>query len=110
MEINAFQERLAEVLADVRHPRLGAALALSEETGEVADLVLKAECYGDPDAKARLAGELADVLACVAELATAYGIDLDAACQAKLTDLAARAPKWARDLGPALTRARERMD
>jgi len=110
MELNRLQARVDEVLAEVRHPRVGAALALAEETGEVCDLVLKRECYGEaPDAQA-LAGELADVLVCVAELANAYGVDLAQAAADKLDDLGRRAPKWAQRLGPHLSEARDRMD
>ena len=75
--------RVEEILGAVRHPRVGAALALSEETGEVCDLVLKRECYGKDLAPDALAGELVDVLVCVAELANAYEIDLERAAEAK---------------------------
>jgi NTP pyrophosphatase (non-canonical NTP hydrolase) len=110
VEIKALQARLEQVLAGVRHPRVGAALALAEEVGEVSDLVLKAECYGQAPTEGALAGELADVVVCVAELASAYGVDLQAACAAKVEDLSARVPAWERDLGPSLERARGRMD
>jgi hypothetical protein len=110
LSLKSLQTKVEEILGDVRHPRVGAALALSEETGEVCDLVLKRECYGKdlpPDA---LAGELVDVLVCVAELANVYEIDLDQAARAKLADLARRAPAWAESLGPHLQAARKRMD
>jgi len=110
LDLGRLQEQVEHILGAIKHPRVGAALALAEETGEVCDLVLKRECYGetvDPD---QLGGELCDVLVCVAELANHYKIDLDAACRAKLTDLAGRAPTWARALGPSLADARRRMD
>lgn len=110
MDLTTLQADVARVLGAVAHPRVGAALALAEETGEVCDLVLKRECYGEPLAPEALAGELADVLVCVAELANHYGVDLTAAARAKLADLAARAPKWEATLGPSLARARARMD
>lgn len=110
MDLSQLQQRVETILAQVRHPRVGSALALAEETGEVCDLVLKRECYGEPLDAAALGGELADVLVCVAELASCYGIDLAEAARLKLDDLAQRAPKWAETLGPHLTAARARMD
>lgn len=110
LDLGALQRRVAALLAPVAHPRVGAALALAEEAGEVCKLVLERECYGAAPAPEQLAGELADVVVCAAELATRYGVDLDAACRAKLEDLGRRVPGWSEKLGPALARARERMD
>ncbi len=110
MELTTLQADVARVLGGVAHPRVGAALALAEETGEVCDLVLKRECYGQSLAPDALAGELADVLVCVAELANHYGVDLAAATRSKLADLAVRVPGWEATLGPDLARARARMD
>lgn len=110
LDLPTFQRRVAALLAPVAHPRIGGALALAEEAGEVCKLVLDRECYGTAPAPEKLAGELADVLVCAAELATRYGIDLDQAVQAKLADLSARVPKWTQTLGPALEQARRRMD
>ena len=62
MELKQLQADVARILESVTHPRIGAALALAEETGEVCDLVLKRECYGEAIETGRLAGELADVL------------------------------------------------
>lgn len=108
--LKALQDKVEEILGAVRHPRVGAALALSEETGEVCDLVLKRECYGEAVEDAKLAGELIDVLVCVAELANSYEIDLEQAARTKLADLAERAPGWEQSLGPSLAAARARMD
>lgn len=104
------QRRADEILAPVAHPRALAALALAEEAGEVAKLVLDAEGYGKTMDGAKLGGELADLIVAASELATRYGVDLDSACRAKLEDLSKRAPKWAVELGPALKAARARMD
>ncbi len=110
LDLKMLQQRVQFVLGGVAHPRVGAALALSEETGEVCDLVLKKECYGKTVSNEALGGELADVLMCVAELANAYGVDLAEACDAKLTDLAQRVPDWEREFGPHLEAARKRMN
>ncbi len=108
--LESVQARVAEILGALAHPRVGASLALSEECGEVAKLVLEREVYGQVGSDEALAGELCDVLVCVAELGNLYGIDLGAALSSKLDDLALRAPKWTEDFGPGLARARERMD
>lgn len=108
--LESVQARVAETLGALAHPRVGAGLALSEECGEVAKLVLEREVYGQEVSQEALAGELCDVLVCVAELGNLYGIDLGAALEAKLSDLAQRAPKWAEELGPGLAQARARMD
>lgn len=110
MQISTLQARVGAVLGALAHPRVGAGLALSEECGEVTKLVLEREVYGDAISDAALAGELCDVLVCVAELGNLYGLDLEAALEHKLTDLAQRAPAWAERLGPSLERARARMD
>lgn len=110
LDLAALQARVAALLAPVAHPRVGAALALAEEAGEVCKLVLERECYGAAPAPDKLAGELADVVVCAAELASRYGVDLDAAVRTKLEDLARRVPTWEASLGPALGAARRRMD
>lgn len=108
--LGALQGRVADLLAPVAHPRLGAALALAEEAGELCRVVLDHEVYGRPLDRPALAGELADVLVSAAELATRYEIDLERAMADKLADLERRVPGWAETLGPALARARARLD
>jgi NTP pyrophosphatase (non-canonical NTP hydrolase) len=110
LTVAELQRRAEEILAPVAHPRALAALALVEEAGEVARLVLEREGYGKPLDRAKLGGELADLIVAAAEVATRNGVDLDRACREKLEDLARRAPKWAAELGPALADARARMD
>jgi NTP pyrophosphatase (non-canonical NTP hydrolase) len=110
MTLESVQARVAETLGAIAHPRVGAGLALSEECGEVAKLVLEREVYGQAISDEAIAGELCDVLVSVAELGNLYGIDLGSALRGKLEDLAQRAPKWAEELGPGLAAARERMD
>ena len=99
------QARLAAVLRGLAHPPLGSSAALSEEVGEVAKHLLDHHGYGKALDAAALGGELADVLVCLCEIATLHRIDLDAAVRAKLADIAARAPGWRKDFGPALDAA-----
>lgn len=108
--LDALQRRVVTLLAPVAHPRIGCALALAEEAGEVCKVVLDREVYGKPLDPAALGGELADLLVAAAELAARYGVDLEAATQKKLLDLERRVPGWAEKLGPPLASARERMD
>lgn len=104
------QRRTAELLAPVAHPRTLVPLALLEEAGEVARVLLEHEGYGKPLDRDKLGGELADLLLALSELAGRYGVDLDAACRAKLADVATRVPDWTRKYGPALADARRRLD
>ncbi len=110
LSIAEFQRRTTALLALVAHPRVLAAVALMEETGELAKLVLEHEGYGQALDKKKLAGELADISVALAELASRYEVDLEAACVEKLADLQTRVPKWVEKLGPALEKARKRLD
>lgn len=110
LTLGELQRRAEAILGPVAHPRILAVLALSEEAGEVAKAVLEHEGYGRPLEPAKLGGELADLVIAAAELASRYGVDLETACAAKLADVASRAPGWAEKYGPALERARLRLD
>lgn len=98
--------QLRRTLRGLQHPPLGQATALAEECGEVAKLLLDRHAYGKPLSKADLAGELADVFVCLAEIAGAHGVKLGHAVQAKIADLAQRAPQWRKELSSALETAR----
>jgi NTP pyrophosphatase (non-canonical NTP hydrolase) len=104
--LEALRARLATILRGLDHPPLGMGVALAEECGEVAKLLLDHHAYGKPLDRDALGGELADVLVCLCEIATLHGIDLDRAAEAKAADLAKRADKWRTELGPALAKAR----
>ena len=103
LTLEAFRKETSTVLAGLEHPPLGSGVALAEECGEVAKILLDVHGYGRPLDPAALAGELVDVLVCIAEIATAHGIDLDRAARTKLDDLARRAPAWRAD--PVLMQA-----
>ena len=108
--VGELQRRTAALLAPVAHPRVLAAMALIEETGELAKLLLDHEGYGEPLDRNKVAGELGDILVALAELATRYEVDLEAAWTDKLADLQTRVPRWVEKLGPALERARNKLD
>ena len=100
--------RFAAILQDLDHPPLGAGVALAEECGEVARVLLDHHAYGKPLDQEMLGSELMDIFVVIAEIATLHGIDLDAAAAHKLDDLARRAPSWRADpsMVAALRRAR----
>lgn len=99
------QSRLAASLAGLHHPPLGSAAALAEEVGELSKHLVDHHCYGKAFDRAAFGAELADVLICVAELATLHGVDLQDAALAKIADVERLAPKWRTQLGGALERA-----
>lgn len=99
------QCRLAASLAGLHHPPLGSAAALAEEVGELSKHLVDHHCYGKAFDRAAFGAELADVLICVAELATLHGVDLQDAALAKIADVERLAPKWRTQLGGALERA-----
>jgi NTP pyrophosphatase (non-canonical NTP hydrolase) len=103
--LRELQARLSAILRGLEHPPLGSAAALAEEAGEVSKLLLDHHAYGKPLDPAALGAELADVLVCLCEIATLHGVDLAGAAESRLTDLAARAPRWKQELGAALERA-----
>ena len=104
--LDALRRRVKEILSGLEHPPLGLAAALAEECGEVARHLLDCHAYGRPLDRPALASELADVLICVCETATAHGIDLDAAMSARLAKLETQVPEWRAAFGEALRRAR----
>jgi NTP pyrophosphatase (non-canonical NTP hydrolase) len=109
--LSALQARVAKLLKDVRHPRVGAMLALMEEVGELAQLVTEREVYGQAKVEpAQLGGELADIQILLCELAEAYHLDLGQAVEGKLAVIAAKLPKWRKKYGPHLKKVRRHWD
>lgn len=109
MNLAEFQERANALLEGLEHPRVGAALALAEECGEVVKWVMEREMYAGAE-EAALADEIGDVLLALAELATRYGVDLGAAGAGALAKLERKAPGWRASLGHHLEDVRRRMD
>jgi len=109
MEIAAWQERVRELTVGIEHPRVGAALALAEEVGEVMRCVLDGEYYGKPDREA-LADEIGDVLIALTELCDRYGLALTASAEMGILKLERKAPQWKEELGDRLVELRRRMD
>jgi len=76
MQISELQERVRELTRGIEHPRVGAALALAEECGEVMRCVLDGEYYGK-DVRAALTDEVGDVLIALLEVCDRFGIEIE---------------------------------
>ena len=109
MDIATLQARIAELTRGIEHPRVGAALALAEECGEVMRCVLEREYYGK-DVGADLAEEVGDVLIALLELCDRFGISAAASAAAAVAKLERKAPGWREELGDHLRELRRRMD
>lgn len=109
MDIAHLQTRVREITRGIEHPRVGAALALAEECGEVMRCVLDGEYYGK-DVRAALADEVGDVLIALAEICERNGIELADSAAHALAKIERKAPVWKEELGDRLVELRRRMD
>lgn len=109
MQIADLQQRVLELTRGIEHPRVGAALALAEECGEVMRCVLDGEYYGK-DMRANLADEVGDVLIALVELCDRYGIALQESAHLAVKKLERKTPVWREELGERLQMLRARMD
>ena len=109
MHLDELQNEVMRLCEGIEHPRVGAALALGEECGEVMRCVLEKEYYG-ADIQDALTDEIGDVLIALAELCDRYGIRLESCATQAVGKLEAKAPGWREQLGPRLERLRARMD
>ena len=109
MDIRTMQARVRELTTGIEHPRVGAALALAEECGEVMRCVLDGEYYGKEN-RADLADELGDVLISLLEVCDRFGIELADCAEGAVDKLERKAPQWREELGERLVELRKRMD
>jgi hypothetical protein len=109
MTLDELQAKIRALTVGIEHPRVGSALALAEECGEVMRCVLDREYYGK-DVTAALADEVGDVLVALTELCDRFGISLAKSAEGAVAKIAAKAPAWRAELGDRLVRLRERMD
>lgn len=109
MRIQDLQQELKALTAGIEHPRVGAALALAEECGEVMRCVLDQEYYGK-DVRAALQGEVGDVLVALTEVCDRYGLSLEEAAVQAVAKIRRKAPEWRAELGDRLIILRRRMD
>ena len=109
MDLFRFQSDLASVLEGIEHPRVLAALAFSEEAGEVCKCVLDAEGYGK-EVRDDLEGEVGDALVSLTEVASRYGVSMERAASRALEKIRAKAPGWRAELSGRLVELRGRYD
>ena len=109
MTIDELQKKIRDLTVGIEHPRVGSALALGEECGEVMRCVLDQEYYGK-DIQAALADEVGDVLVALTEVCERFGISLAASAEQAVAKIARKAPQWRAELGDRLIRLRARMD
>jgi NTP pyrophosphatase (non-canonical NTP hydrolase) len=109
MTIHEAQRELAQLLSKVRHLRVGAALGLYEEVGELAKALMNWEIYGERD-RENLTEECADIFFSLVDISNAYGIDLDAACTRKLHNTRDKVEKWESKYGQRLSKIRDIFD
>ncbi len=109
MDIDQLQREIRDLCAGIEHPRVGAALALGEECGEVLRCVLDHEYYGKP-VRENLRDEIGDVLIALCELCERYDVRLADSAARAVEKLQLKAPQWRAELGDHLAQLRLRMD
>ena len=109
LTLEALQAEIRTLTQGIEHPRVGSALALAEECGEVMRCVLDREYYGK-DVTAALADEVGDVLIALTELCDRFGLSLAASAEMAVAKLRRKAPEWKKELGNRLIDLRKRMD
>lgn len=110
MKISEAQQEVKRILGKIEHPRLASYIALSEEVGEIADQIMKIEIYEEHTDKSKLAGEIADTMVALLELANVYQVDLEKELQDKFADLEPRAKKWEDMAANIIARKREKLN
>jgi NTP pyrophosphatase (non-canonical NTP hydrolase) len=111
------QDEARDLLGEeLKHPRLGAVLGLSEELGELVKEIMELEIYNKPEfpldeeTRQKISAEVGDVLFSLFEVCTAYGIDLETAYDYKLDKIRSKRDKWLVDLGDKLIQRRKELD
>ena len=111
------QAEAKELLGEeLKHPRVGAVLGLSEEVGELVKEIMELEIYSTPQfpldeqVRTALGDEAADVLFSLVEVCSAYGIDLETAYETKLAKIRGKREEWIARYSPGLRLRREKLD
>jgi NTP pyrophosphatase (non-canonical NTP hydrolase) len=91
-EYQNWAHRTSNEMLTQREGKIAAALGLTGEAGEVAELVKKWFAHGHPEDKDKLVKELGDVLWYVAEMASRCDIRLDSIAEQNIAKLKARYP------------------
>ncbi|GEM_PF-1303194 len=109
MEIQKTQEELRQLTKEIQHPRIGTVLGLYEEVGELAKAVMNWEIYGEKD-RDNFREECADVFFSLLDVANAYDIDLDTACESKIAITRTKIDSWVKKYGVRLGKLRSIYD
>ncbi|MBP7653302.1 MazG-like family protein [Candidatus Dependentiae bacterium] len=94
MNIKECQDTVSVLFKNISHPRIGAYIALTEETGELGKEIMEKEIYGQDTGTDKIKAELCDVMVCVFELANLYGVDLDSSLKTKFDYINSKISKW----------------
>lgn len=96
-------------MKEIQHPRIATVLGLYEEVGELAKAVMNWEIYGEKD-KENFREECADIFFSLIDVANAYDIDLDVACESKLSNTRTKIDSWTKKYGDRLGKLRSKFD
>jgi NTP pyrophosphatase (non-canonical NTP hydrolase) len=109
--LSALQKEAADILGDdLKHPRVGATLALVEELGELVKEIVEIEIYRQPDAREKLQDEVGDVLFSLFEVCTAYDISLQDAYDRKVAKILTKVDSWREQYSANLRELRAKLD
>lgn len=95
---------------ELKHPRMGATLALVEEMGELVKEVMEFEIYGNEKAKEDMPDEVGDILFSLFEVCNAYDISLEEAYLRKVEKIESKREKWIGKYSETLAERRKRLD
>lgn len=109
MKIRETQYYLADLLKNIKHPRIGTILGLQEEVGELSKNIMNWEIYDDKDI-GNLEDELADCFFSLIDIANAYQIDLESACDEKLESMKEKIKGWEEKYVTSLEQKRKLID
>lgn len=95
---------------ELKHPRVGATLALVEEMGELVKEVMEYEIYGDKKAIEEMPDEVGDILFSLFEVCNAYDISLEDAYRRKVEKIEGKREKWVGKYSESLAERRRKLD
>ena len=107
--LQRLQEEQKKLLTGIEHPRIGNAIGLFEEVGELSKEIMEIEMYGE-SRKREFEDECADVLFSLFSLCDSHDADLQSAYLRKIEKIKEKIPEWREKYGKSLKRLREKLD
>jgi NTP pyrophosphatase (non-canonical NTP hydrolase) len=107
--LSELQKEQSKLLEGIEHSRLGNAIALFEEVGELAKEITEIEMYGQAR-QDDLGRECADVLFSLLSLCDSYGIDLNKEYVGKVEVISGKIPGWKVKYGKRLESMRKKLN